>query len=340
MRGTPLLTSHSCVQCKLPVHSVLFCGVEVRPFDGEGESKVSIERLDPAVQQAVVDSSILCKLCFQLTHGNRNDGGEQQQMSAQQDTTLENTGIVNNAGGNQNANTMQSRKTLQTVDLVALFTLEHVQTTITKTNPTDPPKKQRSGTAAPLVDATKCTRLQAFTKTEADGTIISYMPKDLKLDALRKFASQFKVQNVRGMKKAVVCEAIVDKKVQQDTALANGEGEVLAASGERLCLSRKRFINVLSSNRFKGHLHNISATLTAADLTAGLRKGEKSFKEFIKLYNKRNDAEFDLDINPSDHFPDDPANFVDIPSESMWKKCYTLFNTLGSVCCSIYKHVM
>lgn len=74
-------------------------------------------------------------------------GGEQQQMSAQQDATQENTTIVNNTGGNRNANTTQSRKTLPTVDLVALFTLEHVQTTITKTNPTDPPKKQRSGSA-------------------------------------------------------------------------------------------------------------------------------------------------------------------------------------------------
>lgn len=246
-------------------------------------------------------------------------------MSAQQNTTQENTTIVNNTGGNPNANTTQSRKTLPTVGLVALFTLEHVQTTITKTNPTDPPKKQKSGTATPMVDATKCTRLQAFSKTEADGTIISYMPKDLKLDALRKFASHVKVQNSRTMKKVVVCEAIVDRKVQQDTALANGIGEVLTASGDRLRLSRKRFINVLASQRFKGHLHNISATLTAADLTAGLRKGEKSFKEFIKLYNKRDDVEFNLDINPSEDFPDDPADFDEIPSEAMWKKCYTLF---------------
>jgi hypothetical protein len=282
------------------------------------------------------DSALLCYFCHAETHlsdearsGSEEEGGNIQTQSIDPNsvTTESETAAAQPGAAKKSGD----------VDLAALYNIDDMEVTVGKTNSSVNPSKDGS------IKAETATRLKGFRKVVDNKVVSQHATHELNVNSLRKFATKIGAKAKPGMealrkaKKVDVCEALVDKKTNQDEAIATGVGPVIDANHAVIKINRKRAINVWTSPKFREHLLKLDEALGNTELTDNQKSGQAVMEAFLELYNS-DDPEFDRDQHPELDFAPDASKFQKLPS-SFWKQALKEFKKVGSVshCVMLYQ---
>jgi hypothetical protein len=190
-------------------------------------------------------------------------------------------------------------------------TVEDIVVTLESTNPL---KKLTKNQVASTV---MCTRLSLICNVEVAR---------LTVDNLRQFASRVSIAGARRMSKPALCEAIIARKAQYDKDRAEGRPDSLTAP-VRVIINRKRLLNVCFGDVLRPNLGERGGSLTADELTRGVKRGQLFFGSVADEYNnthKYNENEHPGLTTGRSNSP--PSKFDPIS----WQKAKSAFEELVS----------
>ena len=196
-------------------------------------------------------------------------------------------------------NDVEFERVVQRKDPIAHATIDDVDFTPEPINPHKRinPKKTRND--------------KDFTRLVAIGSITA---KALMLDDIKRFATRVGIIGHRAFGKQKVCEAIVSHKLNPKKKEATKKKIVV--------INRKRFINVLFDEVFLPKLATRGKSLSKDQMTDGLKTDELLFRDFIVLYNNKED--YNDDEYPELGVKGDPSSFDAIT----WEAARTFFRSL------------
>ena len=190
-------------------------------------------------------------------------------------------------------------KVVQRKDPIANATIDDVDFTA---EPINPHKR---------INPKKTRNEKDFTRLVAIGSITA---KALMLDDIKRFATRVGIIGHRAFGKQKVCEAIVSHKLNPKKKDATKKKVVV--------VNRKHFINVLFDEAFLPKLATRGKSLNKDQMTDGLKTDELLFRDFIVLYNNKED--YNDDEHPELGVKGDPSSFNAIT----WEAARTFFRSL------------